>query len=378
MSQKRDYYEVLGLSKGATEQEIKSAYRKMAMKYHPDRNAGDKDAEEKFKEVNEAYEVLSDSEKRNLYDQFGHAGVNQNAGGFGGGGFSGFGGFEDIFSDLFSGGFSSRRSNGPQRGSDIRVDITVDFKEAAFGVKKDIEFYRTETCSDCNGSGASKGSNVKKCGECNGTGQVRYSQRSLFGETVQIRDCNTCGGKGEIVETPCKTCKGHGIIRKKKKMSIDIPAGVDSGSVLSLRGEGQLGKKGGPRGDVKVVIRVKSHPTFERDGYHVISEIHVTFAQATLGAELVVPTIEGKVKYKIEAGTQSGTVFRLKNKGIPVLNGYGKGDHYVKIIVDIPKKLTEEQRIKLVDYAVSMGEENNYNTKTKGFFNKFKDSFSKE
>lgn len=380
MSEKRDYYEVLGVEKGASEQDLKRAYRKMAMKYHPDRNADNKEAEDKFKEVNEAYEVLGDPEKRNLYDQFGHAGVNQNAGGGGfHGGFEGFGGFEDIFSDFFGGGGfggSSRRSNGPRKGADIRVDITLDFEDAAFGVKKDIEFLRTEECHTCHGEGAEPGTSTSTCPECNGQGQVRYAQRSLFGETIQVRECTRCQGKGKIFDTPCHTCKGKGKVRKKKKISVDIPAGVDTGSVLTLRGEGQLGTKGGPRGDVKVVMRVKDHKLFVRDGNHVMYELHITFAQAALGAEVVVPTLEGKVKYKIAPGTQSGTMFRLKNKGIPVLNGYGKGDQYVKVIVDVPTKLTDEQKSKLIEYAVSTGEENNFSSKPKGFFNKMKEALS--
>lgn len=377
MSDKRDYYDTLGVEKGVSEQELKKAYRKKAMKYHPDRNADNPEAEGKFKEVNEAYEVLSDAEKRNLYDQFGHAGVNQNAGGHGGFGGQGFGGFEDIFGDLFGGGFSQgRRSNGPKRGADIRVDITIDFEEAAFGVKQDIEFLRTEECSTCDGEGAEPGTKTSTCPDCNGQGQVRYAQRSLFGETIQVRECERCHGKGKTYDTPCHTCKGHGKIRKKKKMAIELPAGVDSGSVLSLRGEGQLGAKGGPRGDVKVVVRVRDHKLFVRDGNHVMYELHISFAQATLGAEVIVPTLEGKVKYKITPGTQSGTMFRLKGKGIPVLNGYGKGDQYVKVIVDIPTKLNDEQKQNLTDYAVSMGEKNEFSSKPKGFFNKVKEALS--
>jgi molecular chaperone DnaJ len=379
VSDKRDYYEVLGVEKGVSEQDLKKAYRKKAMKYHPDRNADNPEAEDKFKEVNEAYEVLSDGEKRNLYDQFGHAGVNQNAGGQGYGGFGGqgFGGFEDIFGDLFGGGFSSgRRSNGPKRGADVRVDLTINFEDAAFGVKKDIEFLRTEECTTCHGDGAEPGTNTSTCTECNGQGQVRYAQRSLFGETIQVRECDKCHGKGKTFDTPCHTCKGHGKIRKKKKMSVELPAGVDNGSVMSLRGEGQLGSKGGPRGDVKVVIRVKEHKLFVRDGNHVMYELHITFAQATLGAEVVVPTLEGKVKYKITPGTQSGTMFRLKGKGIPVLNGYGKGDQYVKVIVDIPTKLNDEQKESLTNYAISMGEKAEFSSKPKGFFNKVKDALS--
>ncbi|MBN2795984.1 MAG: molecular chaperone DnaJ [Clostridia bacterium] len=381
MSDKRDYYEVLGVERNVSEQDLKKAYRKKAMKYHPDRNTDDKDAENKFKEVNEAYEVLSDPEKRSLYDQFGHAGVNQNAGGSGfggfGGGFEGFGGFEDIFSDFFGGGFgSNRRSNGPRKGGDVRVDITIEFEEAAFGVKKDIEFLRTEDCHTCHGEGAEPGTSTSTCPDCNGQGQVRYAQRSLFGETIQVKECSRCQGKGKIYDTPCHTCKGLGKIRKKKKMTIEIPAGVDSGSVLSLRGEGQMGSKGGPRGDVKVVIRVNDHKDFVRDGNHVLYELHITFAQAVLGAEVIVPSLDGKLKFKIEPGTQSGTMTRLKGKGIPVLNGYGRGDQYVKIIVDVPTKTNDEQKQKLMEYASAMGEKTEFTTKSKGFFNKVKEALS--
>jgi molecular chaperone DnaJ len=381
VSDKRDYYEVLGVEKGASESDLKRAYRKMAMKYHPDKNPDDKAAEDKFKEVNEAYEVLSDAEKRSLYDQFGHAGVNQNAGGGFGGGFNGqgFGGFEDIFGDLFGGGFGGfgqRRPNGPRKGADVRVDITIDFEEAAFGVKKEIEFLRSEDCPTCGGEGAEPGTGTHSCSECGGSGQIRYAQRSLFGESIQVRECDHCHGKGQVFDKPCHTCKGHGKVRKKKKMTIDIPAGVDSGSVLSLRGEGQLGTKGGPRGDVKVVIRVRDHKMFVRDGNHVLYELHISYAQAALGAEVVVPTLEGKVKYKIAPGTQSGTMFRLKGKGIPVLNGYGKGDQYVKVIVDIPTKLNDEQKTKLMEFAQSMGDKSDFSTKPKGFFDKVKDALS--
>lgn len=377
MSDKRDYYDVLGVERGVSDQDLKKAYRKKAMKYHPDRNSDDKEAEAKFKEVNEAYEVLSDSEKRNLYDQFGHAGVNQNAGGGQGGFGGGFGGFEDIFSDFFGGGFGGgRRSNGPKKGADVRVDINLSFEDAAFGVKKDIEFLRTEDCHTCHGDGAEPGTSTSTCSQCHGSGKVRYAQRSLFGESIVEGECDKCHGKGKTFDTPCHTCKGHGKVRKKKKMSIDIPAGVDTGSVLSLRGEGQLGSKGGPRGDVKVVIRVKDHAFFVRDGNHILYELHISFAQAALGAEVVVPTLEGKVKFKVDPGTQSGKMARLKGKGIPVVNGYGKGDQYVKIIVDTPTKLNDEQKTKLMEFAQAMGEKSDFTSKGKGFFNKVKDALS--
>jgi len=379
VSEKRDYYECLGVERNAAADELKKAYRKKAMKYHPDRNPDNDEAEAKFKEINEAYEILSDSEKRNLYDQFGHAGVNQNAGGGGGGGFGGgFGGFEDIFSEVFGGGFggfSSGRSGrrGPRKGADVQVEATLKFEEAAFGTTREVEYYRTEECTTCHGNGAEPGSKVTTCSQCNGKGEVRYAQRSLFGESISVRECDKCKGKGEVPETPCHTCKGHGIIKKKKRMDIKIPEGVDNGSVITVRGEGQLGSKGGPRGDLYIVLRVREHEFFQRDGNHVIYEMHITFAQATLGAEVTVPTLDGKVKYKIQEGTQSGTVFRLKGKGIPVLNGYGKGDQYVKVIVDVPTKLNDKQKETLREYATEMGE---YNDKPKGFFDKVKDALS--
>lgn len=371
---KRDYYEVLGVNKGATEDELKKAYRKLAMKYHPDKNPGDAEAEAQFKEINEAYEVLSNSEKRNLYDQFGHAGVNQNGGGYGGGGFGGFeggfGGFEDIINEMFGGGFgSSSRRNGPQRGADIRVDITLTFEEAAFGVNKEIEFYRTEECPTCDGSGAEKDSPVHTCSKCNGSGEVRFAQRTLFGESISVRACDNCGGTGKTIEKPCNTCKGKGKIKKRKKMEIKIPGGVSTGNQMPLRAEGDLGTKGGPRGDVVVVLRVQPHEIFKRDGNDVFCDIEISFAQATLGAEITVPTLDGKVSYKIPEGTPSGKTFRLKGKGIQNLNGYGRGDQYVRVNVVIPTKLNDKQRDALKVFANSMGED----IAGKGLFDKIKD-----
>ncbi|OPL07784.1 MAG: molecular chaperone DnaJ [delta proteobacterium ML8_F1] len=372
---KRDYYEVLGVDRSADETTIKKAYRKLAMKYHPDRNPNDAEAELKFKEINEAYEILTDKEKRQYYDQFGHAGVNQNAGGQG---FSGFGGFEDIINEMFGGGFGGggarARRAGPARGGDIRVDITISFEEAAFGVKKDIEFYRTEECPTCHGTGAEPGSNVKTCPQCHGTGQVRYSQRSLFGESITVGECNVCHGTGEVPDKVCHTCKGKKKVKKKRTINVNIPAGVDQGSVLTLRGEGDLGDKGGPRGDVHVVIRVQKHAQFKRDGSDLSHDLHISFARAALGGEVKVPTLEGKVKYNIEPGTQSGTVFRLKGKGIQNLEAYGKGDLYVRVIVDVPTKLTEDQKTALRQYAQKMGE--TVGGKEKKLFEKMKGAFS--
>lgn len=399
MSDKRDYYEVLGVDRNADEAELKRAYRKLAMKYHPDKNPGDKEAETNFKELNEAYEILSDKEKRNLYDQFGHAGVNQNANGAGG--FSGFGGgFEDIINEMFGGGFggfgggfssSSSRRNGPRKGRDMQIEVVLSFEEAAFGVNKEIEFYRTEICDTCDGTGAEPGTNVGTCSECNGKGEVRYSTRSLFGESVSIRQCPKCNGTGKSFDTPCHTCKGKGKVKKKRKIEIKVPAGVYHGAQMPLRGESDLGEKGGPRGDVYVVFRVAPHKIFKRDGDDIFSEVYVSYAQAALGDEIIVDTLDGKVSYKIPAGTSSGKQFRLKGKGVPVLNGYGRGDHYVRVHVKIPNNLSKEQKESLIEFDKLLnGEKSNFSQpkkkkneekkledkSDKKFFEKVKDVFS--
>lgn len=377
---KRDYYEVLGADKNADEAQLKSAYRKLAMKYHPDRNPDNDEAEGKFKEINEAYEILSDREKRSLYDQFGHAGVNQNAGGGGGfgGGFGG-GGFEDILSEMFGGGFggsSSQRRNGPKKGQDLRVDVTLTFEEAAFGVDKEIEYYRTEDCPTCDGSGGAKNSKVTTCSKCGGSGELRYAQRSLFGESISVRECDACRGTGEVFAEPCNTCKGKAKVKKKKTMNINIPAGVYNGAQLSLRSEGDLGSKNGPRGDVYVVIRVMAHKIFKRDGNDVFLNIDITYTQAVLGAEITVPTLDGKVSYKIPPATTSGKTFKLRGKGIHELNGYGRGDQYVKVIVKIPSNLNDKQREALKNFAASMGEDiEEFAKGGKNIFDKVKESF---
>lgn len=374
---KRDYYETLGVDRNADESSIKKSYRKLAMKYHPDRNPEDKEAEKKFKEINEAYEILGNKEKKAMYDKFGHAGVNGNGQGGFNGGFSGFGGFEDIFGDIFDmfgGGFSSNRSrNRPQKGHDVKVQVSLSFEHAAFGVEKEIEVSRHEECSKCHGSGAETGTNKRSCHKCGGTGEVRYTQRTPLGSFVNVRTCDTCHGEGSIIETPCEKCKGQGKIRKNKTISIKIPAGVDNGSVITLRGEGEVGSKGGPPGDLYIVIRVLPHRIFQRDGYDIICEIPITFVQAALGDEIIVPTLEEKVKYKIPEGTQSGTVFRLKAKGVPVLNGSGRGDQYVKVIIETPKKLNDEQKSILKQFAEVMGED--VHEQRKSFFDKVKDVF---
>ncbi|AOY77567.1 molecular chaperone DnaJ [Clostridium formicaceticum] len=371
---KRDYYEVLGVDKNASPEEIKKSYRKLAMKYHPDRNPGDQVAEEKFKELNEAYEVLSSPEKKQRYDQFGHAGMNGAGGGFDG--HAGFGGFEDIFGDIFDmfgGGFSSRRRSGPQKGADIKYEQSISFEEAAFGTEKTVEFHKYENCQTCNGSGAKPGTSKKTCAHCKGTGEVRYVQRTPLGQIVNVKACDQCGGDGQIIESPCPTCKGKGKERKRKKIKVKIPAGVDNGSIIPLRGEGEPGLKGGPYGDLYVILRVLPHKIFERDGYNVLCEIPITFVQAALGEDLEVPTLEGKVKYKIPEGTQSGTIFRLRGKGIQNPKGYGKGDQYVKVVVETPKNLTEKQKEMLKQFAAESGEEIHQNRKS--FFDKVKDVF---
>lgn len=368
MADKRDFYEVLGLQKGASEAEIKKAFRKKAMEYHPDKNPGDKSAEEKFKEVNDAYGVLSDKEKKDKYDRFGHAGVDPNAG-FGGGGFGGFGGFGgsastgdfgDIFGDIFGsmfgggGGGSQRRRNQPRKGQDLQKAITITFEEAAFGVKKKITINRSEKCPDCGGSGAEKGTSPVTCPDCGGSGQVQTQQKTPFGSFTNVGTCPRCKGTGQIIENPCKKCGGSGFVRKNININIDIPAGVDNESVMPLRGQGEPGINGGPAGDLYVVIQVTSHPLFTRHGNDLRIEIPITFTQAALGDEIVVPTLKEKVSYKVPAGTQPNTVFRLKNKGIKGLRGR-TGDLYVKVILEVPTKLNGSQKKAIKDLDDKVG-----------------------
>ena len=323
----------------------------MAMKYHPDKNPGDKAAEEKFKEVNEAYSVLSDPDKKNKYDRFGHAGVDPNAG-FGGGGFGGFGagGFEDIFDmfgDMFGGGFggqSQRRNNGPRKGRDLQKAITITFEEAAFGTKKELQISKFVTCPTCKGEGTRPGTSKKTCPKCNGTGQVSQVQRTPFGQFQSVTQCDQCGGTGKINETPCDDCKGTGKVRKTVKISVDIPAGVDNESVIPIRGQGEPGTNGGPNGDLYIVITVRPHRVFQRKGSDLYLEIPISFDQAALGADIIVPTLEGKVSYKVPAGTQPGTTFRLKGKGVKNLRNDRMGDLYVKVNLEVPTKLSHKQK----------------------------------
>ena len=375
--QKRDYYEVLGVSRGASEDEIKKAYKKMARKYHPDLNPGDKTAEEKFKEVNEAYEVLSDADKKARYDQYGHAGVDPNfgAGGFGGG-FDGsfdFGDLGDIFGSFFGGGFGGGRRtnpNAPQRGESIRMSIAISFEEAAFGCEKAVTVERYETCDTCHGTGCAPGTTAEVCPDCHGTGTVQVRRQTPMGVFATSSPCPKCGGKGRIIHQPCKDCRGSGMVRKKKTIQASIPAGIDNGQTISIRGQGNAGKNGGPAGDLLITITVRPHELFRREGTSVLCEAPITFTQAVLGAELEIPTIDGKVKYTLPEGTQSGTTFRLKGKGIPSINGRGRGDQYVTVYIETPKNLNKEQKEALKKFAETMGE-SNYEEQKK-FFKKFK------
>lgn len=378
MADKRDYYEVLGLSKGASEDEIKKAYRQLAKKYHPDLNPGDKDAEAHFKEVNEAYQVLSDNDKRTKYDQFGHAGVDPNFGA-GGGGFGGFNaeGFDfgdigDIFGDIFGFGGSRTRRNGPTRGSDIHLHLTISFEEAAKGCKKVVESSRVQTCSSCGGSGAEKGTNAEECSFCHGTGTVKVTQRTPLGMVSTTRSCDRCGGTGKIIKTPCHECHGQGQVRRPRKLEVEIPAGIADGQVITLSGQGDYGRNGGPAGDMDISISVRPHQIFTRINNDVWCEVPLTFTQAALGCEITVPTLYGKVSYTVPAGTQPGESFRLRGKGIQNLNRYGKGDQYVKVSIEVPKNLTGKQKDLLKQFEDSTNDNENYE-KRKSFFNKLKD-----
>ena len=391
MAEKRDYYEVLGIGKNATDAEIKSAYRKLAKKYHPDLNPGDKEAEEKFKEVNEANDVLSDPQKRQRYDQFGFAGVDPNyaaangggAGGFGGG----FGGMDlgDIFGDIFGGGFgggfsgfgggsSTRTANAPRKGHDIQASVILTFEEAAHGCSKKITINRQDTCPDCGGTGAAKGTSPETCPDCGGRGYVVTQQRTPFGVMQSQQPCSHCGGRGTIIRNPCKTCRGTGKTAARKSLEINIPAGIDDDQNIALRGQGDAGSNGGPAGDVIVHVTVKADPMFERDGYDVTIHVPITFSQAVLGDDVEVPTVDGRIVQHIPEGTQSGTKFRLRGQGIQYLNGRGRGDQYVIVDVEIPKKVTRAQREALKAFEDSM-KEDNYE-KRKGFFKNLRDRFS--
>lgn len=355
MADKRDYYEVLGVPRDSGEDEIKKAYRRLAKKYHPDVNKVDTDSEQKFKEISEAYDVLRDPNKRSRYDRFGHAGVNGNGGGAGGfGGFGGFGGVEDIFESFFGSFGGSSRKTGPRKGPDIREHITITFKESAFGVNKTVNVLRHEPCSKCEGTGAKPGTEPETCGKCHGTGKVRERQNTLFGQIINERACDSCGGTGKIIKEKCDECSGSGKIRRTRKIDIKVPAGIDNGHTISLRGEGEPGSRGGPAGDLLVTVRVEPHEIFVRNGTNIFLNVNISFTQAALGDEIEIPTIDGNEKYKIKSGTQPGDKFRMRGKGIPSLRTGHRGDQIVEVIVDVPKKMNRKQKEALKKYAELM------------------------
>lgn len=364
MAEKRDFYEVLGVKKGASEDELKKAYRKLAKENHPDLHPGDKECEARFKEINEAYEVLSDPDKRAKYDQFGHAAFDpsQGFGGGGGfGGFEGFGGFGDIFSDIFGGGFGfggggGRNPNAPRKGDNLRATVNIKFEEAAFGVKKDVFVSKIEQCHDCKGTGCAEGTTAEVCPDCKGTGTVMSTKRTPFGMVQSSEQCPKCKGRGKIIHSPCKTCRGMGSVRRQHKVSVSIPAGIDDGQTISLKGQGNAGLNGGPAGDLLITVLVQPHARFERDGASILLDQEISFSQAALGAEVEVPTLDGKVKLNIPEGTQTGTTFRLKGKGVPFLRNGGRGDQFVTVNVAVPRSMTSTQKNALRRYAETMGE----------------------
>ncbi len=380
MADKRDYYEVLGVSKSATPDEIKKAYRQLAKKYHPDLNPDNKEAEAKFKEANEAYEILSDSDKKEKYDRFGFAGVDPSYGaGQGGGGFGGFGGFDggmefdlgDLFGSFFGGfggGGGRSNPNASRRGSDIQTNIYISFEEAAKGCKKTVEFQKIEVCDECSGSGAAKGSSPQTCPDCNGRGQINVQQRTPFGTISTSKPCQRCGGKGTFNPNPCSRCKGAGRIRRSVKQEITIPAGIDDGQIFTVRNQGNAGANGGPAGDLRVGVIVKPHPFFERDGYNVWYDVKVSFVQAALGDKLRVPTLDGQVEYILPAGTQPGDIFKLKSRGIPVLNSTRRGDQLIRVNIEVPKNLNDKQKEALMNFNTTMGAKAVNPEEKKGFF----------
>ena len=383
MADKRDYYEVLGVSKNASDDEIKKAHRKLAKKYHPDLNKDNPEAAEKFKELNEAYEVLSDKDKKAKYDQFGFAGVDPNYGGGGGfgGGFGGFGGFDmgdlgDIFGSFFGGGGSTRsRRNAPQRGETLQQRVMLSFEEAAFGCEKEITIGRVETCEECGGSGAAPGTSAETCSNCRGTGTVTQTQRTPLGMFQTQSPCPNCRGTGKIIKTPCKKCSGKGKVRNNRTLKVKIPAGIDDGQSIQLRGQGGAGTNGGPAGDVIVTIGIRPHPLFTREGSDVLCDIPISFTQAALGDTLQVPTIDGKIEYEVPEGTQTGTVFRMRGKGIQNVNGRGRGDQFVRVNIEVPKNLSQKQKDLLREFEASS---NANHTARRGFWEKMKNAFKGE
>lgn len=377
--QKRDYYEVLGVSKGASDDEIKRSYRKLAKQYHPDLNPGDKTAEAKFKEVNEAYEMLSDKEKRAKYDQFGHAGVDPN---FGGGGFGG--GFDigdidlgDLFGSFFGGGFggSGHRANpnAPKKGASLRASVTVDFKEAVFGCEKELNLTRSEQCDTCRGTGCEPGTTAEVCPDCRGSGAVRIQRGGGAFSFSTTTTCPKCSGTGKLIHQPCKVCHGEGHVRKSKKITVSIPAGIDDGQAVSLRGQGNGGSNGGPAGDLIIGVSVRPDSRFQREGSSIYLEQPVTFVQATLGSELEIDTVDGKVKWTLPAGTQPGTTFRLRGKGVPIVNSRGRGDQFVTVRVQVPTSLSQEQQEALERFDAAMSGRTSESSEgpVKSFFENF-------
>ena len=366
MADKRDYYEVLGLGKGASDDDIKKAYRRVAKECHPDLHPDDKEAEARFKEANEAYAILSDPDKKAKYDQFGFAGVDPNFGA-GGGGFTGdFGDLGDIFGDIFGGAFgggfggfggSTRtQRNGPQRGESLRTRLAISFEEAAFGCKKELNITRVEQCDDCKGTGCAPGTTAEVCPDCKGTGSVRSQQRTAFGVFQTTSACPRCGGSGKVIHTPCPKCRGNGSVRVQKKLSVSIPAGIDNGESVSLRGQGNAGKNGGPAGDLLITVQVRPSPIFEREGTSLYNSVQLSFVQAALGTEIEVPTLDGNVSLNIPEGTQTGSVFRLRGKGIPSVRGGGRGDQFVTVELVTPKNLNAEQKELMRKLADSLGD----------------------
>ena len=381
MADKRDYYEVLGISKGASDDEIKKAHRKLAKKYHPDLNKDNPEAAEKFKELNEAYEVLSDKDKRAKYDQFGFAGVDPNYGG-GGGGFGGFGGFDmgdlgGIFDAFFGGGGGSSRSrrNAPQRGETLQQRLMLSFEEAAFGCEKEITIGRVESCEACGGSGAAPGTSAETCSRCRGSGTVTQTQRTPLGMFQTQSPCPECRGTGKIIKTPCKKCAGKGKVRNSRTLKVKIPAGIDDGQSIQLRGQGGAGTNGGPAGDVIVTIGIRPHPLFTREGSDVLCEIPISFTQAALGVTLQVPTIDGKIEYQVPEGTQTGTVFRMRGKGIQNVNGRGRGDQFVRVNIEVPKNLSQKQKDLLREFEESS---NANHTARQSWWDKVQNAFKGE
>ena len=374
-TRKRDYYDTLGVSQGASDEDIKRAFRKLAMEYHPDRNRRE-GAEEKFKEINEAYQGLSDSEKRGTYDRFGHAGVTGNGKGFEG--FENFGGFGDIF-DAFFGGSSRSRPNAARRGSDLQYSLTVEFEEAVFGVDQDVELQRTETCSSCHGSRSEGGAAPQTCSNCGGVGEVRRAHQSVFGQFVQVVACNVCRGDGRIITDPCSRCRGSGQERRNRKLEVSIPGGIEEGTQVRLRGEGEQGINGGPAGDLYVVVRIKPHEIFRREGNDIVYTLPLNVAQAALGAKVIIPTLKGEAEMEIPSATQSGQSFRLKGKGVPYLRSKRRGDQIVHVFVNTPTDLTEEQQALLEKLAESFGDESKADhPPDKSIFTKIKDAFVNE